>query len=121
MTQLNETQSPVVFTRKWRLVMMLCLVVLFLPFAFLGDPGRGRAALMCAGVISIAVRSTWNLRKHLWFWVTVAILTALHAALVLFVAWSSSPSYTWIALLPVGVVDYAIVYGCIKLAEKVMV
>lgn len=102
-------------------MMILCLVPVFLLFALLGDPGRGRAAGICAGVIVTTVRSTWNLRKHLWFWVTVAILTVLHAALVLFVAWSSSTAYTGLALLPVAVLDYGIVYGCIKLAEKVMV
>jgi hypothetical protein len=121
MNQLNETQSPVVFTRKWLLLTILCLVPLFLLFAFLGDPGRGRAAGICAGVIATAVRANWNLRKHPWFWVTVTILTVLHAALVLFVAWSSSTAYTGLALLPVAALDYAIVYGSIKLAEKMMV
>jgi hypothetical protein len=50
---------------------------------------------------------------------TLAILTALHILLVLLVPWSNA-SYPGTTLLPIAVVDYAIVSGCLKLAEKLM-
>jgi hypothetical protein len=66
-----------------------------------------------------AARGCWNLRKHLWFWVTVAIIITLHLLAVLFVPWPST-SYPGLTLLPFIVLDYAIVYGCIKLLEKIV-
>jgi hypothetical protein len=119
MNDLNETQSPDVFTRKWLLMVMLCLIPLFFLFVFLGYPGNGRAAVICAGVLATAVKAKWNLRENSWFWATVAILIAIHIPFVLFIPWTTA-SYPGIALLPVAVVDYAFVYGCIKLTEKIM-
>lgn len=56
-----------------------------------------------------------------WFWVTVVILTALHALLVLYVPWPGI--HTTIggpALFPVGLLDIGIICGCFKLVEKLM-
>ena len=120
MKEVNEaSQSPDVFTRKWLLLVMLCLIPLFCVFAFFGDPGRGRAAVICAGVLVTAAKANWTFRQRLWFWMTLVILTVLHILLVLLVPWSSA-SYPGITLLPIAVVDYAIVWGCIKLVEKAM-
>jgi hypothetical protein len=47
--------------------------------------------------------------------VTQTILIVLH---VLLVPWSSK-SYPGFTLFPIAVMDYAIVYGTIKLVEKV--
>jgi hypothetical protein len=119
MTEPDDNQPPDVFTRKWLLVMILCLVPPFFLFVLLGDPGRGRAAAICTCVCMTAIRACWDLRKHLWFWVTAAILIVLHVFLVLLIPWTgkSYPGYT---LLPVGVLDYGIVYGSLKLVEKAM-
>jgi hypothetical protein len=65
----------------------------------------------------IAVRVRWDLKKHLWFWITVAIVAACQIPLVLFIPWTSK-SYPGYALLPIGVLDFAVIYGAIKLAEK---
>jgi hypothetical protein len=113
----NESQSDELFSRKWLLLVCLCLVPLFLLFGFLGYPGKGRAATLFAGVVATAIRASWNLRKHVWYRVTVTTLSALHLLLVLLVPWPSG-SFPAVALLPVAVADFAIVYGSIKLAEK---
>ena len=119
MKELNGNQSPDVFTRKWTLVVILCGMSPFLLFTFLGDPGRGRAAAICTAVIMYAARGCWNLKEYAWFWMTLAIIITLHILLVLLVPWTSK-SYPGLTLFPIAVLDYAIVYGCIKLVEKVM-
>jgi len=45
-------------------------------------------------------------------------MIVLHLLLVLLVPWTSK-SYPGLILFPIGVVDYFIVYGVIKLVEKV--
>jgi len=70
-------------------------------------------------MIATAVWIYWDLRKRVWFWATITILVLLHVPLVLFVPWSNT-DYPGVVLLPIGLLDLAIVYGCIKLVEKVM-
>ena len=118
MKEANSSQSSDVFTRKWTLVAILCMVPAFALFAYFGDPGRGRAAAGSTIVIMYAARGCWDLRRHTWFWVTLSIFIALHVLLVLLVPWTSK-SYPGPILFPIAVLDYAIVYGCIKLVEKV--
>lgn len=119
MTEASSSQSPDVFTRKWLLVVILCMVPAFALFAYFGDPGRGRAAAGSTIVLMYAARGCWDLRRHTWFWVTLTIFIALHVLLILLVPWSSK-SYPGTALLPIAAVDYGIVYGAIKLIEKLM-
>ena len=76
------------------------------------------AAAISAYIIAIAVRYFWDLRKRIWFWVTVALITCLHVALVLLVAWPDK-DYRGVQLLPIGVLDFGVIYGIIRLIENV--
>jgi hypothetical protein len=116
MKERSDNQAPNPFTRKWLLVVILCMVPLFFLFAFLGDPGRGRAVAICLGVTMTALRACWNLKRYPWFWMVLAVIVALHVLLVLSVHWNdkSYPGYT---LLPFAVLNYGVVYGCFKLIE----
>jgi hypothetical protein len=106
-------------TRKSALVIALCSSPFFFIFAYLGDPGKGRAAAICSIAIITALWYYWDLRRHVWFWFTAAIVIMLHVPVVLYVPWTDT-KYPGVVLLPFGLLDYGIVYGCIKLAEKVM-
>jgi hypothetical protein len=119
MNELNEDQSSEAFSRKWLLIVLVCSIPLFFVFAVLGNPGRGRAAGISAAVGMIVIRACWNLRKHTWFWATAAVLLALHVFLVVRIPWDdkSYPGYT---LLPFAALDYGIMYGSFKFAEKLM-
>ena len=119
MKELTQSQAPDVFTRKWLLVVILCLIPPFVLFAYFGDPGRGRAAAICTAVIVTAVRAGWNLKGYAWFWVMLTIIVAMHVCLVFLVPWTSK-SYPGPILLPFAIVDYVIVWGCIRLGKKVM-
>ena len=119
MKDVNGEQSPNRLSPRWAMLAMLCTLPILVLFAYLGEIRRGETAWFCTGMIVLAIRTCWDLRKHVWFWMTVAIVILLHVPLVLFFPWTTK-NYPGISLLPVGFLDYAIVYGCIKLAEKVM-
>ena len=116
---MKNYQSGELFSHKWQFVVILSLLALFLLFAVVGDPGRGRAAAISLGSIVVAARLRWDLKKYVWFWITLVVVAGLHIPLILLIPWTSR-SYPGVVLLPTMLVDCAIVYGCIKLAEKVM-
>ena len=90
-------------------------------FLLRGFPGRALAAWAFATSLVLSVQACWSMRKHLWFWVMVAVLTALHVLLVLYIPWPNV--YTTIggpAFVPFGLLDFGIFLGCMKLVEKLM-
>lgn len=122
MTDVEEVDGKSPFdrlTKKTAVVALLCALPFFFFFAALGDPAKGRAAAGCVGISVFVVWIRWDLRRRVWFWATVAILVVLHVPLVLFIPWTNT-NYPGVVLLPLGLLDLAIVYGCIKLVEKVM-
>lgn len=115
----TEDQSPPELTRKDGLMAMLYASPIMLLFAYLGNWQRGLGAWACAGIVLLVVRMRWDLRNRAWFWVTVATMGVLQIPLVWYVPWSNT-NLSSASLLPVGLLDFGIVYGCVKLAEKVM-
>ena len=122
MTDVEEDDGKNPFNRLNRRVAFVALLLgvsFFFLFSSLGEPARGRTAGISVGMIVGAVWMRWDLRKRVWFWVTIAILVLLHVPLVLLVPWSNN-NYPGVVLLPQGLLDLAVVYNCIKLVEKVM-
>ena len=103
----------------WAIAMVVLTSPLFFLFDSFGKPGNGRAAWIGAGVILIAMKMRWELRKHAWFWLTILCIVGVHVPLVLFVPWTSR----WIpamGILPIGVADIAAIFGCLHIVEKLM-
>jgi hypothetical protein len=99
------------------IVVALCASPLFFLFLFLGDPGRGRAAAVCAFVIMMSAKIYWSLKRHFLFWVALLIATLLQIPLAFLNPWGNE-SYTGVVLLPLALVDLAVVCGILKLVEK---
>jgi len=103
----------------WTLGIMVLTSPLFFLFDSLGKPGNGRAAWIGAGMILIVMKVRWELRKHKWFWLTMFFIVAAHVPLVVFAPWTSR----WIpavGILPIGVADIAVMFGCLHIIEKWM-
>jgi hypothetical protein len=102
--------------RKMRLPWwgVLCVMLGALPLALLfGYFGRfdlARPSLFSVGMLAIAIAMRWKLRRHVWFWVTMAFLAALHLPFILFIPWTTK----WIpafVLIPFGMADlYAMLW-----------
>ena len=114
-----DHQSSKRLTPIWALTAVICASPLFFLFASQGNPGRGRAAMLSAAVIIIAIRSRWDLSDRLWFWITMVIIVALHVPLVLLTQWPQK-GYAGYALWLPAVLDFGVIYGLIKVAERIV-
>jgi len=106
------TKSP-----KWAIVFALCASPFFFLFAYLGDPGKGRAASICAFVIILCARIFWSLRGYVLFWVALTIVTICQILPIFLIPWGNR-DYPGVVLLPLAFLDFAIVYGVLKFVEK---
>ena len=100
MSDQNDKKPRLTAEGKFALIAILCASPLFVFFAYLGDPGRGMGASCCACILLFAVRTCWESRKHLWFWITVLIMTGIQIPFVLYDPWSNQ-HYRGGALLPI--------------------
>jgi hypothetical protein len=89
---------------------------LFFLFAYLGDPGRGMAAAGSVGMIAVAVRYFWDLRSRTWFWVTIGFTILAHVPVIVLIRWPFN-KYSYVQMLPIGLLDFAIAYGVVRLVE----
>jgi hypothetical protein len=55
------------------------------------------------GVLGLVIFLKWKLRKRAWFWVTIAVIAALHVPLILFVPWTTA----WVPALAIAAIDSA--------------
>jgi hypothetical protein len=65
------------------------LVVMFL-FDHFGKVALARPTLYSAAVVVAAVMMQWQLRRQIWFWVTMTAIAGLHIPLILFVPWTTN-------------------------------
>ncbi len=112
-----DAQLP---SAKWGLLAIVYSLPVLIVFAVLGDFRRGLTASICVALIVGIIKTYWILRKHAWFWITVTILAALHIPIVILLPIPATRQFTVWELLPVAVLDLAVMYGCIKLVAKVM-
>ena len=92
---------------------------LFFLFNFLRDPGSGRAAWFGAFTIVLVTRVRWELRKHRWFWTTIAVIVICHVPLVLYMPWTAHwvPAFL---IAPFCVADGIAILAIIQAVEKRM-
>jgi hypothetical protein len=68
-------------------------------------------------VFAIVVK--WKLRRHVWFWITMATILAIHGLLILSVAWTTK----WIpaiVIIPIAVADLYAILAIVSVVEKSM-
>lgn len=106
-------------TILWSLGAVLVTAPLYLLFSHFGEPGKGRAAWLCLGMLLIAIKVRWELRSYPWFWGTIALISVVEIPMVMFVPWTSK----WIpaiVMLPFCLVDCLAVLWVIQTVEKWM-
>lgn len=100
------------------LKMAALLAPVFFLFVYLGKAEIGFTVVLVSGMILLAIKLQWRLRKHVWFWATVAVVLALHTPLFLFVRWPDSKTPTIAYSMPFGIADFLIISAAIRLSEK---
>lgn len=96
------------------------LAPVFFLFVYLGNADMGLAACMVLGATMVAIKIRWNLRKHLWFWATIVLILALHVPLVSAARWPQGNVPTLFYTMPLGIADFLIISGVLRLAEKLL-
>jgi hypothetical protein len=94
------------------------LAPVFFLITFLSNADMGLAACIVLGMVMLAIKIRWHLRKHLWFWAVIAFILALHIPLVLIVRWPQGDVPTLFYTMPLGIADFLIILGAVRLAER---
>jgi len=107
MSLANDIKGDIKAARKIRLPWwgVLCLIGGGLPVIWLfdhfGEFNLFLPTFNCVAVLGFAIAVKRNLRRHAWFWGTMAILAALHVPLILFVPWTTK----WVPALAIAAID----------------
>jgi cell division protein FtsW (lipid II flippase) len=104
---------------KFALLLMLCEVVVFAIALFFNQPELGLSAAISVAILLIVLRATWKLHEHSWYWVAVVVAVALQIPVIFYVPWSNH-AYRGTALIGFGFLNFIVLWGGIKLTEKVM-
>ncbi len=105
----NDIKGDIKAAKKIRLRWwgVLCVIIGSLPIYWLLDHfGRLTIALPTlngVGMLGFAIAVKRKLRRRAWFWVTMAVIAALHVPLILFVPWTTR----WVPALAIAAIDSA--------------
>ncbi len=125
MSLVNDVKSDIKAAKQMRLPWwaVLCLLIGGMPLPWLFDH-FGSLNLMLPTWNSVAVLGfivvlKWSLRRHVWFWITMAALAALHVPLILFVPWTTRgvPALA-IAVIDSG--DFCLMLWIISIVGKIV-
>lgn len=114
----DDQGQPREFTAKEAYISGLCSLPLMLTFSYFGKWETGFGAGICGAIVILVARIRWDLRQHVWFWIAILAGALLQVPIILVVPWEDR-GLTGIAFLPLGLLDYAVVYGLVKLTEKI--
>lgn len=110
-----KAKEPVDYTG---LKIVALVAPVFFLITLLYNADAGLAACIVLGVILLAIKIRWRLRKHIWFWAIIAVILALHVPLVFMVRWPHGSVPTLFYTMPVGIADFVIISGALGLAER---
>ena len=102
---------------------VLCVMIgslpLYLLFVYFGRFDLARPTLISAAIVASAIAMRWNLRRHAWFWGTMAIIAALHIPLILFVPWTTNWAPA-LVIIPIGIGDLYVMLWALSVVGKLI-
>ena len=107
------------WSTKADLVWIALLILLLFGVAHFSDLERGMTAACSSGAIVVLTRFFACLWTRTWFWVLVALFVALHVFVVIYLPWAQN-DYPAIVLMPFGIVDFGIMYVCVRVMERIL-
>ena len=102
---------------KFALLLILSMLPTFAIFLFFNKPELGLGACKPMACLLIALRSTWNLRVHGWYWASFFVAAAIQVPFLFYVPWLDH-IYRGTALTLFGFVDFIIVWGVFRLSDR---
>jgi hypothetical protein len=88
-------------------------------FDHFGKFNLARPTLTSAVIVVIAIALRWKLKGHVWFWITMIVLAALHVPLLLLVPWTTRwvPAFV---IIPIGMADLYLILLVLSVVGKFM-
>jgi hypothetical protein len=93
------------------------LLPVFFVFVLLDKAETGFTVVLILGLIVLAIKLQWKLRKHVWFWVTIAVVLAIQVPLILIVRWPETRVPTIAYSMPLGIADFLVISGALALSK----
>lgn len=118
MSEVEDTKTHLTPEGKFAIVLLPAMVLVFVPFVFLGRPELGFGACISSRMTAIAIRSKWPLHRHRAFWPATALALLLQVPFLLFFPWSNRALRS--LLLPLGLLEYVIVWMCIEAVVRLV-
>jgi uncharacterized membrane protein len=103
-------------TKAGYVITAVVILLMILVNQFRND-GAGWVFTVVAVSVLIVIVVYWHLRRLLWFWIVIATLTAIQAAIVLLVSWPKQ-HYLGLQLLPVALLDIWLMSEGVKLSAR---
>ena len=116
--QIDSRLTDIKFKRlPWWAVLCVMLGAVLVGFLFdhFGKLALARPTIYSAGMISIAIAMRWRLRRQLWFWITMAVIAALHVPLILFLPWTTK----WVPAFMIAPFAFADLYAVLAIVAVV--
>ena len=99
------------------IVTVLMSPVFFL-FVYLGKAEMGFTAYLVACVAAVAIKLRWKLRKHVWFWGTIALALGVQIPLLFIVRWPRTNVPTIVYSVPFGIAEFLLISVALRLAQR---
>jgi hypothetical protein len=113
-------QPPPPKPRDWTGTLIgVALIPVFALVTYLKDADMGLTVSIALAGIILAIKLRWKLRKHIWFWPTIAFVFLLHIPLFFIVRWPKTNVPMIFYTKPLGIVDFLLIMGALSLAEKI--
>jgi len=110
-----KPKEPVDYTGL-KIVVLVAPVFFLITYFYNADAGL--AACIVLGLLLLAIKIRWYLRKHIWFWAIIVVILAVHIPLVFMVRVPQGHAPTLFYTMPLGIADFLIISGVLRLAEK---
>ena len=95
----------------------IALLPVFVVFVWLDKAEMGFTVFIILAMIVLAIKLQWKLRKHIWFWATIAVVLAMHVPLIFIVRWPDTRIPTIAYSMPLGIADFLVISGAIALSK----
>ena len=82
--------------------MAFCFPVVWLCDHF-GRLNMALPILNCIAVLGLLIALRWKLKRHVWFWIAMTIIAALHFLLIWYIPWTTK----WVPALAIAGIDSA--------------
>jgi hypothetical protein len=108
-------------TLSWKsgVVIFVGTILIGLLFIHFGKFALARPTIFFRDYDRHSIAMRWELRSRVWFWITMAVIVALHLALILFVPWTTK----WvpaIMTIPIGIADLYVMLAILSIVGKFM-